>query len=262
MVLASGNAFAATPADAIWLMGEVHDNPQAHQQRYARIQTQVQAGWRPSLVMEQFDREHQALLNEGLAQCQNADCLVSMAGLEPWDWQHYKPLLQLALDHDLPVLAGNVSRRDVNKVIQQGYQAVFEPALIARYGLQNPLPESLLHTHVTNIVNGHCKLLPANVAQSMVPAQVARDVWMAHVVQTQAAQGPVVLVAGNGHVDKSVGVPQWLPAELQPRVRVYGFVEQPNLGSVSYDEAVRVLPAEREDPCIAFRQSMERMQHQ
>ena len=33
----------------IWLMGEVHDNPQAHQARYKLIADKVKAGWRPAI---------------------------------------------------------------------------------------------------------------------------------------------------------------------------------------------------------------------
>ncbi|HEX4916408.1 MAG TPA: ChaN family lipoprotein [Limnobacter sp.] len=261
LLLASAQHFAHAQTDAIWLMGEVHDNPQAHQARYARIHARVKEGWRPALVMEQFDREHQALLDEALKQCQNADCLVSKAGMESWRWEYYKPLLQLALDHDLPVLAGNVSRSDANRSIKQGYEAVFEPALIARYKLHEPLPDSLLQIHTNNIVHGHCNILPLNVARAMVSAQVARDVWMAHVVQTQASKGPVVLIAGNGHVDKTAGVPQWLPIDLKNRLTVHGFLEQPSEGVERYDETVLVEPADREDPCVVFKQSIERMKN-
>jgi len=50
---------AMRSAPTVWLMGEVHDNPQAHQARYAIIADKVKQGWRPAIVMEQFDREHQ-----------------------------------------------------------------------------------------------------------------------------------------------------------------------------------------------------------
>ena len=50
------------PTASIWLLGEVHDNPDAHRARFQLIEAQVKAGWRPAIAMEQFDREHQGLL--------------------------------------------------------------------------------------------------------------------------------------------------------------------------------------------------------
>lgn len=57
----------------------------------------------------------------------------------------------------------------------------------------------------------------------MVPAQVARDVWMANVIEQQVSMRDVVLIAGNGHVQKDVGVFQWLPVTLQKTTAVHGF---------------------------------------
>ena len=57
----------------------------------------------------------------------------------------------------------------------------------------------------------------------MVKAQIARDVWMARVVDQQAARG-VVLLAGNGHVRKDIGVPRWLTT-APTAWRSMGFVE-------------------------------------
>ena len=45
--------------DAIVLLGEVHDNPVQHGLRLEVLRRVFEAGWRPAIAMEQFDREHQ-----------------------------------------------------------------------------------------------------------------------------------------------------------------------------------------------------------
>jgi hypothetical protein len=38
----------------VWLMGEVHDNPDAHAYRLRDLRVAIDAGWRPAILMEQF----------------------------------------------------------------------------------------------------------------------------------------------------------------------------------------------------------------
>ena len=42
--------------DAIVLLGEVHDNPVQHGLRLEVLRRAFEAGWRPAIAMEQFDR--------------------------------------------------------------------------------------------------------------------------------------------------------------------------------------------------------------
>ncbi|HEX4857110.1 MAG TPA: ChaN family lipoprotein, partial [Limnobacter sp.] len=238
----------------IMLLGEVHDNAEGHKARYELLASEVKSGWRPALAMEQFDREHQALLDEAMARCKTAACITSQPGLEKWDWALYQPLLQLALDYRLPILAANLSRNDANRIVKGGYSAALEPATIQRYQLDQPLPENLLEQHRKNIVQGHCNMLPTQVAEKMIPAQVARDVWMASVVEQQAARSDVVLIAGNGHVQRDVGVIRWLPVNLQRVTEVHGFVEHaPSAAAVQFDRVHRLPEQDREDPCEVFK---------
>lgn len=257
-------AACATPtqinaAPTVWLMGEVHDNPQVHQARYELIAKRVKAGWRPAIAMEQFDREHQGLLRTAQDECKRAACITSKPWVEKWDWALYHPLIQLAIDYDLPLLAANVSREDANRIVKGGYSAALDPDTIAQYELDQPLPVTLAKVHRDNIVEGHCNMLPPQVAEKMIAAQVARDVWMAKVIDLQSTQTDVVLIAGNGHVQKDVGVFQWLPVTLQKTTTVYGFIESTQNGSYEqFDKLARVPAHPREDPCEAFKAMMKK----
>ncbi len=58
----------------------------------------------------------------------------------------------------------------------------------------------------------------------MAQAQFARDAVMADVLRRHSQRG-AVLLAGNGHVRRDLGVPRWLGAE-PARVFTLGLVEQ------------------------------------
>ena len=238
----------------VWLMGEVHDNPQVHEARYKLIADKVKAGWRPAIAMEQFDREHQGLLRTAQDECTTAACITSKPWVEKWQWELYEPLIQLALDYKLPLLAVNVSRKDTGKIVQGGYAAALDPDTIEQYHLDKPLRAELAAQHRNNIVVGHCNMLPASVADKMILAQVSRDVWMAKVIEQQATERDVILIAGNGHVQKDVGVIQWLPVTLQKTTTVHGFIENQQGGGASeFDVVHRVPEFQREDPFGAFK---------
>ena len=102
------------------------------------------------------------------------------------------------------------------------------------------------------IQEGHCNMMPAQAIGPMVQGQIARDVWMASVVNSVQNQ-MVILVAGNGHVRKDAGVYQWLSPDHRARTRVFGYVEQADQSNADwFDQTHVVTPFEREDPCLVF----------
>jgi uncharacterized iron-regulated protein len=250
----AGKRSAATPAaepagnPQVLLLGEVHDNAQGHKLRYELLRQRVEAGWRPAIVMEQFDRENQAALEQAQKGCLDAQCVIRVVGGPRWDWQLYYPVIQLALTYHLPLVAANLSRADASRVVRDGVTATFDPKSIKDYRLDQPLPADVRDAQQREIVAGHCNMLPEMMIGGMVDAQVARDIWMAKIVRDQQPRD-VVLIAGNGHVRKDIGVARWLN-QTTPilTVRSIGFVEdQDNAGR--YDSIQTVAPQQRGDPC-------------
>ncbi|MBI3728330.1 MAG: ChaN family lipoprotein [Burkholderiales bacterium] len=244
----------------ILLMGEVHDNPEGHAQRYADLQKLVIAGWRPAIAMEQFDRENQAELSQAQATCTDADCIISKLGNKRWEWSYYRPVIQLAIDYKLSLLAANLSRSNAARVMREGYAAVLDKNTITSYKLDQPLPIVVVDGQRAAMESGHCGKMPDNIVPSMVRAQVARDVWMAKVVTENADLG-VVLLAGNGHVRRDLGVPVWLPASQQTSLQIHGYVEADDSksGSASiastasiYDVSHVIKTHTRPDPCLSI----------
>lgn len=246
--------------DAIALLGEVHDNQMQQQLRLEILQRAIRAGWRPAIAMEQFDRERQADIDRARAtRPLDADYLIEQAGGDPgkqsggWNWDYYRPYVALALDYQLPLLAANLSRGDAEKIVHQGYGAVFDAATIRDLQLDRA-STGLLSAQEQEVEQGHCHALPNDLLPAMARAQMARDALMAAVLRAHAAHG-VVLLSGDGHVRRDLGVPRWLAASSLPRVLSVGFLEQgvtdPPVDA--FDAVIVTKAAPRPDPCAALR---------
>jgi len=236
----------------VLLLGEVHDNRAGHLQRYEELRQRVEAGWRPVIAMEQFDRQDQDLLNAAQNGCMDAGCVIRVMDRKGWDWQQYYNILQLALDHKLPLVAVNLSRADASKVVRDGLASSFDAQTVAEYRLGEPVSADWRKAQEREIQAGHCNMVPAMMLPGMVDAQMARDVWMAKLIRDQQPRD-VVLIAGNGHVRKDIGVPRWLATYgAKLTIETIGYVEG-GAAKGQFDE-VKVVPAvKRPDPCAKFK---------
>lgn len=259
MPVVAGAAQAAgamdwSPLDAIWrpdkltLLGEVHDNAAQHAARRDWLARRLIEGWRPAMLMEQLDRKHQRLLDR-TRQYSGLTAAAWLASLPPetrqgWHWPHYLPMLELALRFDLPLLAANVCRQEARAIMRDG---------LAAHGFDPAIPPDIQSALAHDIDVGHCGALPPHVADRMVLAQVARDQHMARLLAAHATTQGAVLLAGNGHVRRDVGVPRWLPEALQRRTISVGLLEPGDTQAERHDVVVRSPGQERADPCAAFR---------
>lgn len=229
---------------AVVLLGEVHDNAVQHALRLRAFEALLASGARPALAMEQFDRERQPQIDRLLAATPrpDADALIAAAsGRNPWDWRFYRPFVALALQHGLPIIAANVSRDDARQVMRQG---------LAATGFDATVPDILLQAHARGIEDSHCGAIDGTTARRMALAQVARDQFMARVVEAQAPRG-VVLLAGNGHVRTDIGAPHWMAPATRASGVAIGLLEDGD-NSTPYDRVVYTAPQTRPDPCAAM----------
>jgi uncharacterized iron-regulated protein len=240
---------AVTPR--VLLLGEVHDSAAGHAARAALLRRELEAGWRPAIAMEQFDTAQQPALDAAMRDCADAACVVARAAPAKagWTWAYNEPVIALALEFRLPLLAANQSRADASKVVKDGFGAALPPGLVARYAL-DALPAGVLAAQEAEVRGSHCGMLPETLVAPMAKAQIARDVVMAETLRTHAADG-VVLVAGNGHVRGDIAVPYWLRREgLAPRA--VGFLE-PGADAAPFDRVERIPATQRPDPCAGFK---------
>ncbi|MDE2396595.1 MAG: ChaN family lipoprotein [Burkholderiales bacterium] len=249
----SGNTLA--------LLGEVHDNAAQHRLRLDLLRRALGRGWRPAIAMEQFDIGRQRDIERARRERpHDARYLIERAtattpGGKPgagWDWAFYEPYVALALAYDLPLLAANLPEADTRRIVHEGTAAVFDPARRAVLGLDRPIAADWERAQEAEIESGHCGALPASLLPRMARAQFARDAVMAEVLRRHGAQG-IVLLAGNGHVRRDLGVPRWL-ADLGPRLFTLGLLEADNdeTPPAAFDATLRTADAAREDPCAGF----------
>ena len=250
LITACAHDDPAARADVL-LLGEAHDNGDGHRLRAEALQLRIEKGWRPAIAMEQFDREQQAALDTAMRECRDADCVVARVapGKSGWLWPFYKPVITLALDYGLPVLAANLSRADAAKVIGGGFDTVLNAEVRSRYGLDAALPADVLAAQAEEVRTGHCNMLPAQMLEPMARAQIARDVVMAETLRPHVLRG-VVLIAGNGHVRRDIAVPYWLRALGVPNWSV-GYLEQ--RAAAGQFDAQQAIPAiTRPDLCASL----------
>ena len=227
------------------LLGEVHDNEAQHALRLRAFETLLASGARPALALEQFDRNHQPAIDQALARTPRPDAdelIAAAAGAKGWQWQHYRPFITLALQYGLPIVAANVASAEARTVMRDG---------LAAAGFRTDVPEALMQAQASAIVGSHCGLVGEATARRMALAQVARDQFMAQVLQENAARG-VVLLAGNGHVRTDVGVPHWLDAATRQRSEAIGVLEEGD-DERAFDRWVLTPTQARPDPCEAMR---------
>ena len=248
--------------DAVVLLGEVHDNAEQHRLRLAALQAAFAAGWRPAIAMEQFDRERQADIDRARRERPgDAAHLIELAAPTRmpsgggWNWDFYRPFVELALRYDVPLLAADLSNADAARIVRGGYSAVFDEAAIATLGLGVPVAAEVESAQEREIDSGHCHALPPALWPRMAQAQLARDAVMAEVLRRTAAQGRgVVLLAGNGHVRRDIGVPLSLEP-MRERLFTVAYLEISDDATpvAAFDAVVRTAAADRADPCADFK---------
>lgn len=193
---------AALPPVDVILLGEQHD-ADAHHQLQREVVGQLAATRRlAALAMEMAEqgRDTRSLpASASEAQVQQALGWNDQA----WPWARYGPVAMAAVRAGVPVLGANLPRAAMRNAMSDT-------------SLDGQLPGPALKAQQQAIRLGHCNLLPESQITPMTRIQIARDRAMADTVRAAAREGQVVvLVAGAGHVDRSLGVPRHLPAALR-----------------------------------------------
>lgn len=241
------------------LLGEVHDNAAQHRVRADALRRLLQQGARPAIAFEQFDRERQSDIDRARAEAppdgRSLAAHVIERGRTPkstWDWTQYQPFVELALLYDLPIVAANLSRADAARVARDGVGAVFDAGELGRLGLDRA-DESLQRVHESIARDAHCRLLPETALAGLARAQVARDAVLADAFRRHPGRG-VILLTGNGHARRDIGVPRHLTAAERQRVWSIGLIEAGSEEPATFYDVAFLTPRhERADPCAALR---------
>lgn len=243
------------------LLGEVHDHPAHHRLRAALIGKLAAPGESVEVYFEQFDRGHDAALREAQNADADADALARAGRLgHDWNWPLHRPLVAAALSAKYPVRAANLADAETRRIAKAGTLGPQDAALAGALAKAD-WPAARENALRQEVFESHCRALPKKFAPAIVLAQRARDAALA--LALGAASGGAVLIAGNGHVRRDLGVPLYLPGgstalsvgflEAQPEEadpRGYG---QGANGEAKYDYIWFTAPQPRPDPCEALR---------
>lgn len=251
-------------ADVV-LLGEVHDNRVHHDLQLKLLKARVESGSHPALMMEQLDAASQPALDQALAGENRDDVLNSVNALIKFtDWQFYSPLLSVAIDNKLPVIAANVPNQFLQPVIWKGYSA-FDPAELKRLDVETVWNEKRQAYLASNMGGAHCGKLRDELRAGLTRSQRLRDALMADSAISSVARG-VVGIVGSSHARRDIGLPLYFAARL-PKARLLsiGFVEVSNnsndpneystdsaTGEEPYDVIWFTPRMKREDPCANF----------
>lgn len=241
------------------LLGEVHDNVGQHGVRAEAFRRLLIAGARPAVAFEQFDRERQPDIDRARRERAPegrslADHVIAQARTpkDNWDWAQYRPFVEMALQFDLPIVAANLSRSDASRVAREGVAAVFAEPERRRLGLER-IDDELQSEHERIARSAHCNLLPTSTLPGLARAQIARDAVLAQALRSHLAGG-VVLLTGNGHARRDVGVPRHLTADERLQVWSIGLLEQGTDERAKVYDVAFLTPAQpRSDPCAQLK---------
>ncbi|MDB5845258.1 MAG: hypothetical protein JWP79_2568 [Polaromonas sp.] len=191
------------PADVL-LVGEQHDAPAHHELEQQIVSSLAARGLLAAVALEMAEVGASTARLLPSATDEQARRALKWDD-KAWPWAAYGPAVMTAVRAGVPVLGANLPRA-------QMAASMNDSQLDAR------LPGPALKAQQQGIRLGHCNLLPESQIQPMTRIQIARDITMADTLHQLLLPGKtVVLLAGSGHVDRRLGVPQHLRADLSAK---------------------------------------------
>ena len=212
------------------LLGEAHDDPGHHRLQNKILEMLVKAGRKPAVVFEMFNREDAGLVASIARRFPHEPDKIAAAvnwKESGWpDWQMYRPMVKTALDAGLPVVAGNLSRLKLKRLVINHASAVSTVKAQTQLGLLEPLPERHKQKLQGKIDTVHGNKIPDTIVKGMLKAQRMRDATMAEAMIARNLGQGAVLIAGQEHARGDYGVPHYLRfREPEAHIISLAFVE-------------------------------------
>jgi uncharacterized iron-regulated protein len=263
-------------ADAV-LVGETHDDSVGHgveaqllyraAERFGAVGDEATTRRPVVLSLEMFERDVQYILDEYLAGLITEDQFKSSSRPWPRYESDYRPMVEFARAHSLPVVAANAPRRYVNRVTRLGpasldalsetakaflpplpyppaskeYAAQFDALMDEMMKAQEAERDSTAATDTTAAADTTAK--PSSAAAGAAPpagephgmsyaldAQALWDAAMGNAVAGALERHPDALVlhfAGSFHVEKGTGIPERV-TDYRPGTHLLTVVLEPS----------------------------------
>jgi len=231
-------------ADVV-LFGELHNNALVHWLQLEVVQDLKQEG--RSLVMgaEMFETDNQLIVDEYLAGTIEARHLESEAKVWNNYATDYKPLLDFAMQNNIPFIGTNIPRRYASLVARKG-MTVLDSLNPEAKKYMAPLPlevdmELPGYKNMMSMMGGHDggSSHGGMQAENMVYAQAIKDATMAHfILENLRENSTFVHFNGSYHSDNFEGI-YWYLKEASPDLNIVTItsVEQENISE--WDEELK-----------------------
>ena len=227
------------------LLGEKHDNAD-HHIAHARI---IKALPSPGSVVLEMLRRDQA---GDIRAVSSAD---EMRAATRWDksgwpaYEIYAPLFRAIFDRSIRPGVGHPTRKELIA------------SMSTSASLRRSLPADSVKALSKAIDESHCGHLNEKMTAVMVGAQIFKDQVMAHELRSQSGFEQGVLVAGNGHIRKDYGVPNFLQGTVSiAHLEVAtDKVKLSDYDVESYDYVVFTPRVDDIDPCERFKEQLKKL---
>ncbi|RLS52732.1 MAG: hypothetical protein DWH93_00675 [Planctomycetota bacterium] len=202
----------AARADVV-LLGEYHDNPDAHavqQALYARLLAREP---RTALCLEMLERHEQPIVDAWVRGELTTDQLIDRTGSRTWSGQpnswlaFYQPCLDLAREHGAAIVAANAPRQYVSRANREGYDGLLALPPDERELFDLPIaPDVGAYRHrlaeLMQEMRGSDAAVPDDQVDRMLRSQRVWDATMgASVARALDASPRAVLLVGCFHSD-------------------------------------------------------------
>jgi uncharacterized iron-regulated protein len=205
-------------------LGEVHTIARHHKLQTDLLDRLKGRGLKLALGMEMFSTQHQAVLDRWLSGKQSINDLIRELGKEHWtNLKDYESVLTTARDLGIHVVGLNAPDDLVRKIAREGLDGLSakEKASLPEDLEQiDPLNDRLLRLRL----RVH-KAFEAKSLDNIVLAQALRDATMARAVveflnSPKGKDTVMVVVAGSGHINYGLGIPERVKRRLDLPFRI------------------------------------------
>ncbi len=215
-------------ADVIFF-GEHHDDSFHHEMEYKILEQIDQRGGKLAVSFEMFERDTQEILNQYLEG--KIDEVTFLKKTRPWGNYEtdYRPLLEYAKNHHLPVIASNVPRRYASLVNKGGLKeldslSVIERGFIAKKikapsGEYRDMFYAVMSGNMGDMVHGNP--MQNNMFESLYIAQCVKDETMAESITHFLKKNrhyKVIHFNGDFHSQYRLGTVERIPWWYKKRV--------------------------------------------
>lgn len=218
------------------LLGEQHDDIRHRQAQVALLNALMQTGKRPTVVLEMLPSTQQSEINAALHQIRRAPIIDGatvkqyMPWSEGWQWSQYGILLTAISRFPLSLRGGNLDRQEIETLWQGAYP--LDGFMSTAPPVKQRIAQAIAFSHRLPIDDPHIATL--------VAIQQFKDRRMAETLIRSGSN--TLLIAGNVHVSKTVGVPLHLADLGQHHWAVISFAKHIDELSITDADYLWLIP--------------------